>query len=159
MPAPGATPSHRGPQLFIEIAARATVTATARPTRTYRFLRDASTVAALGTLVAFVAAILLLPSAGVIVHELAAGLLLVLLAVALFAAAVLRLEQPAAVPRLGGALALLVGVAATGALLAAGAIPSSWEELPLVGLAALAMLLVDSLRVTRALRPRSLPGS
>jgi heme A synthase len=102
--------------------------------------------------VLFAGLALAFPSTGVILHEVAGALLLVLLLAALALAWRDRREEPRPVPRLVGALVTLIVTGSAGALLAVGTLPSAADALPLVGLVILTLILLDSLRSGPPLR-------
>jgi hypothetical protein len=112
-----------------------------------RPIRDGACLASIVTALIFASVILANPKGGVLVHEVAGLLLLVLIATALASAVRVRGTEPRPVPRLVGALLALIVTGSLGAGLAVGAVPTDLSALPLLGLVALVLLLADALRV------------
>ena len=106
----------------------------------------------LATGVGFVAAIVANPTGGVLLHEIAASLLLTLLLLAIWPATVLRSVDSRPVIHVLVALTALVIAAITGASLAAGALAGDLAGVPLLPLAVMLAAVADGLRVTRNLR-------
>ena len=106
----------------------------------------------LATGVGFVVAIVANPTGGVLLHEIAASLLLTLLLLAIWPASVLRSVDSRPVVRVLVALTALVVAAIAGASLAAGALAGGLAGIPLVPLAVMLATVADGLRVTQRLR-------
>jgi hypothetical protein len=112
-----------------------------------RRVRAWASLAGIAAAVSFGGAILFAPGVGVLVHELAGLVLLVLLGTALVAGVRLRGGDPRPVPRLAGAFIVLLIMGGLGALLAVGDLPASLSILPLGALVVLVILLADAVRV------------
>jgi hypothetical protein len=109
--------------------------------------------AAVGAAVAFVAAILTGVGSGVVVHEIAGVVLLVLVLGCLDAAYRIRRADHRPLGRVVVALLALLLAGATGAGLALGAVGQALAGLPLLPIAILLFALADAIRFTLAISP------
>lgn len=107
---------------------------------------------ALATGVAFIAAIVVLPTGGVTLHEVAASTLGIFLLLALWPAVLLRSVDRGPMVRIIIALIALVIAALAGASLALGTVSRELAGLPLVPLGVMLVAVADGIRVTRGVR-------
>jgi hypothetical protein len=106
----------------------------------------------------FIGAIVSNPGSGVVLHEVAASILLVLLGVALAISYRLRTIDRRPMYRIGIALGALVVAAGIGASLAAKAAEGGLAGLPLIPLGAMLASVGDGIRVTLNLPKTGRPG-
>ncbi|HTT25834.1 MAG TPA: hypothetical protein VMH90_02575 [Thermoplasmata archaeon] len=112
-----------------------------------------------GVALVAIAAILADVGPGVVVHELAGTVLLLLLVGGLDLAFRLRRADARPLVRVVIALLALVFAGATGAGLALGALGRVLDGLPLLPLAVLLLALLDAIRIARRIGPALPPGA